>query len=61
LEASGDTAKLSTDDGAGAWEWLYEVIAFDHVKAFGTAGGTNTVDRTPPLDFSLYLEGEWKE
>ena len=59
LEAAGDTARLSTDDGAGGWAWLYEVVAFDHVKAFGTPGGTDTKEETSPVDFVLETAGTW--
>jgi hypothetical protein len=53
LTATGDNAQMYRNNG-GILDLLYQVIAFERVKAYWSTG-TNTKDIIPPLDF-IYME-----
>jgi hypothetical protein len=50
LTGTGDNAQMYINDG-GSLDLLYELIAFETVKAYWSTG-TNTKDLIPPLDFT---------
>ena len=54
LTGTGDNAQMYIND-AGTLDLLYEVIAFDYVKAYWSTG-TDTKDIVPPTDFTYYEE-----
>ena len=45
---------MSVDNG-GPLDLLYEVIAFETVKAYWSTG-TDATDLVPPMDFTYYEE-----
>jgi len=51
LTGTGNRASMSIDNG-GSLDLLYEVIAFETVKAYWTTG-TNTNNITPPIDYNF--------
>ena len=59
VEASGDGVRLSTM--RGELEMLYEVLAFELVKARGFGGGNNTSNVVEPVAVDLDLEGTWDQ
>ncbi len=54
LTGTGDNAQMYIND-AGTLDLLYEVVAFDTVKAYWSTG-TNTKDIVEPTDFTYYEE-----
>lgn len=58
LELNGESARLSS---WGTDTYALEVIAFDWVRASGTAGGLNAQLLTSAIDFALETEGQWTE
>ena len=61
VEAKGNSTALYVNDGE--LDLLYEVVAFDWVKLYGTDNGSqDTIEKEDPLDFSLfYAKTEWEE
>ena len=59
--AEGNSAALYLNDNG--LDLLYEVVAFDWVKLYGTDGGDqNTIEKEDPLDFDLLYSDElWDE
>ena len=56
LEADGSSAKLSAD--RDSLELLYEVIAFEQVRAVSSTGTDNV--EAAAIDFLLTLDGNWQ-
>lgn len=54
LTGTGDNAQMYINS-AGSLDLLYEVIAFENVKAYWSTG-TDTKDIVPPTDFTYYEE-----
>ncbi len=57
LEAVGDRVSIWTNPAA--WELLYEVTAFEHIRAY-QSDGDDTSDVDPAVTF-LELMGDWEE
>ena len=57
LQATGDQVKLSRN--AGDLDLLYEVMAFEFVKARSINGGNDTTADDGTVTVDLVLEGEW--
>ena len=56
LEAKGNSARLLTT--RTELELLYDAMAFEFVKAYGTEG-SDRADAADELDFDLYYDGDW--
>ena len=57
FEASDDLACMSRQKLSP--DLLYDAVGFDFVKAYCTAG-TDEAEVDEPLDFELYLDGDWQ-
>lgn len=58
LNADSQGAAMSRD--IGQLDLLYEVLAFDMVKANGFGGGTNRREISDPLGWELVFDGDWE-
>ena len=57
FEAEGNSASLSS--ARTELELLYDAVAFEFVKAYGTEG-TDRAEAADQLDFELYYDGDWQ-